>query len=100
MKNGQCVGYIQLVFFDDATNEVITLGGAGFVSKNEDANAWAAIPEFVGESSFMADRMNATRDITEDRRVSAETCEALLGKPIAELIAAGRKTLAEELACA
>lgn len=98
MKNDPCAGYIQLVFFDDATNEVITLGGAGFMSEHDHADAWAAVPEFVGESSFMADLMNANQDITEDRRISAETCEMILGKSVAELIAAGRKSLTEDLA--
>lgn len=98
MENEPCVGYIQFVFFDDSANEVIILGGAGFMSEHEHADAWAAVPEFVDESSFMADLMNTDQDISEDRRISAETCEAILGKPIAELIATGRKSLTEDLA--
>lgn len=93
-----CVGYIQLVFFDDTTNEIVTLGGAGFITKEEDDAAWTNIPAFSGESSFMADRMDANRDIVDDKSVSAETCEILTGKPITQLIAEGRTKLAAELA--
>lgn len=56
----KCAGYIQLVFFDDATNETVT--------------------------------------IVDDKPVSAETCERLTGKPIAQLIADGRAKLGAELA--
>jgi len=94
----KCAGYIQLVFFDDTTNETVTLGGAGFVTKEEDDAAWANVPAFEGESSFMADRMDANRDIVDDKPVSAETCERLTGKPIAQLIADGRAKLTADLA--
>lgn len=92
-----CVGYIQLVFFDDASGEVVTIGGAGFVTKDEDDAAWADIPVFPGESSFMADRLDADEDIIDDKAVSAETCERLTGRPIAQLIAEGRAKLATQL---
>ena len=94
------VGYIQFVFFDDAINETIILGGAGFETVEKDAAAWDAVPQFSGTTSFQADRMDAICDITNDRQVSAETCEHFLGKPIATLIDEGRKALAEELASA
>lgn len=92
--NTSPVGYIQLVFFDDTTNEVIILGGAGFDTHEKDDAAWAAVPIFSGTTSFQADRLDADQDITEDRPVSAETCEKYLGKPIAALIDQGRKALA------
>ena len=97
----KCAGYIQLVFFDDTTGETVTLGGAGFLTKEEVDAAWANIPTFSvihGEYSFMADRMDADRDIVDDKPVSAETCERLTGKPIAQLIADGRAKLVAELA--
>lgn len=91
------VGFIQLVFFDDATGEVVTVGGAAFFSVEEDKAAWNNIKAFDGESSFQADRLDSRRDIYDERRVSAQTCEALTGKPIATLIAQGRAALAAEL---
>lgn len=94
------VGCIQFVFFDDATNETIILGGAGFDTVENDAAAWDAVPPFVGTTSFQADRMDAICDITDDRPVSAGTCEHFLGKRIATLIQEGRKALADELAAA
>ena len=98
MNQEQCVGFIQLTFFDDVSGEAVTMGGAGFVTVQEVDAAWANVAPFDGESSFMADRLDAERDIIDDRTVSAETYEALMGKPIAELIANGRAQLAAELA--
>lgn len=85
---------IRLVFADDKMNGVTTIGGAGWPSKPEQAKAWAAIPELQagGLSEFLADLLDEHGDILEDKPVSAETCEALMGKPIAELIEAGRRS--------
>jgi hypothetical protein len=68
-----CAGYIQLVFFDDTTGETVTLGGAGFLTKAEDDAA------FAGESSFMADRLDANRDIVEMTSGSASRRVHLAG---------------------
>lgn len=97
-KAEQCHDYISLVFFDDITGEAVTIGGAGFLTEAEFAAAWANVPEFEGQSSFQADHLDAQRDIVGEKAVSAETCETLMGKPIASLIAAGRAQLAAELA--
>jgi hypothetical protein len=48
----------------------------------------------------MEDRLDASRDIVDDKPVSVETCERLMDAPIADLIAAGRAKLADELAAA
>lgn len=94
----KCTGYIGLVFFDDKSGEVVTIGGAGFLSDAELKNAWADLPTFKGKSSFMADRMDYQGDIVEDKTVDVVTCEKLMGKPITTLIAEGRAKLAAELA--
>ena len=98
MSEEKCAGSIQLVFFDDTTGEVVTIGGAGFLTEEEHAAAWDNIPVFEGESSFMADRVDASGDIVADKVVSAETCEVLMMNPIANLIAEGRAKLQAELA--
>lgn len=96
----QCVGYIQVVYADTTSNEVITLGGAGFITRAEEQAAWGNVPAFDGATNLVADRLDANRDIVEDKPVSVETCERLMGAPIAELIAAGRAKLTAELALA
>jgi hypothetical protein len=95
-----CVGYIQVVYADTASNQVITLGGAGFITRAEDDAAWADVVAFDGATNLMADRLDANCDIVDDKPVSVETCERLIGAPIAQLIAAGRAKLAGELATA
>lgn len=84
---------IRLVFADDWMNGVTTIGGAVWPSKQEQQRAWAAIPELSAgsKSDFLADLLDDQGDILEDKPVSAETCEALLGKPIAALIEEGRR---------
>ncbi|UIE45344.1 hypothetical protein FICKIIDM_04495 (plasmid) [Xanthomonas citri pv. punicae] len=46
---------------------------------------------------YIADLMDSNGDIIDDKQVSAETCESLMGLPIAQLIAEGRAKLAAEL---
>lgn len=93
----KCVGYIQLIFFDDTTGEAVTIAGAGFLTAPELKDAWANIHEFPGESSFQADLQDDQNDIIDERTISAETCEILTGKPIAELIIEGRQRLQDEI---
>ncbi|PKY09681.1 hypothetical protein B1757_13845 [Acidithiobacillus marinus] len=90
----KCVGYIQLVYFDIAADNIVILGGAGFASSVE--AAWDNITEFSGKSSFMADLMDDEWSIVKEKQISAETCECLMGKPIAQLIAEGRAKLAKD----
>lgn len=97
-KNEKFTGYIRLVFFDQKTNQVIILGGGGFTDSESEVKAWASVPIFEGESNFMADRLDDNMDILDEKPVSAEVCEYILGKPIAELIASGRIHLNEFLA--
>lgn len=85
-----CAGYIQIVYFDIPANEIITLGGAGFITKDEHIAAWNNIQEFSGDSSFIADRLDDKGSIIDSKPVSAETCERLMSTPIAQLIADGR----------
>lgn len=92
------IGYIELQFFDTSANQVVSIGGAGFDTVAADNAAWADIERFEGESAFMADRLNAEHDIVDDKPVSAETCERLMGRPIAQLIANGRAKLKADLA--
>lgn len=94
----KCVGYISLVFFDDRCGEVVNIGGAGFVTEAEFEEAWTNVPTFTGKSNFQADRLDAQRDIVDEKTVDVVTCEKLTGKAITTLIAEGRAKLAAELA--
>jgi len=93
-----CAGFIQLVFFDEKLNEVITIGGAGFRSATDLAMAWSNLSVFNGKSSFQADLLDAQGDIMDDKVVDVVTCEILMGKPITTLIAEGRSKFAAVMA--
>lgn len=93
----KCAGYISLIFFDDTTGEAVTIGGAGFVTAAALKDAWGNIQEFPGQSSFQADLQDDQHDIIDERTISAETCEILTGKPIAELVIEGRQRLQDEI---
>lgn len=97
-RKEKCAGYINLVFFDDKSGEVVTIGGAGFLTDVEFEEAWANVPAYRGASSFQADRLDARCDIVGEKTVDVVTCERLMGKPITTLIAEGRAKLAAELA--
>lgn len=96
-QNEKNAGYIELQFVDSCSNQIVSIGGAGFKTEDELAAAWADIPPFPGDTAFVADRLDAECDITDDKPISAETCEALMGRPIAELIAEGRANLKASL---
>ncbi len=99
--------FIQFVFVDDTVDQIITLGGVGYATEREGTAAWGAISAFDGEDSgFMAvrwrevNRSEARRVIVGDHKVPVALCETLLGQPIAQLIARGRRQLAEEAGAA
>lgn len=83
-------GFIQLCFCDEKNNRFVILGGAGFLTEQEVKLQWDSLPKFEGKTSFIADLLDADKSIIDDRPVSAETCELMLGSTIAELINAGR----------
>jgi hypothetical protein len=93
----EATGFIKLVFLDDESGNVVTLGGMGFMSHGEGDQAWRNVPEFKGGSSFIADRCDAQGDIVEERCVSAETCEQLTGRRIDVLIREGRAKVLEAM---
>lgn len=83
---------IRLVFIDDQKNGVTPLGGAAWETEAEQVKAWAGIHALgtQHESSFQAELLDAADDVIEDKPVSAEICERLMGKSIEQLIAEGR----------
>jgi hypothetical protein len=93
-----CAGYISLVFFDERSGEVVDIGGAGFLTEAEFAEAWANVPEFAGKTNYQADKLDAQGDIVGERSIDVVTCERLTGKPITTLILEGRAKLAAEMA--
>ena len=84
---------IRLMFADARMNVVTPIGGAVWDSQHEQELAWAVIPTLPADchSAFHADLLDENGDILEDKPVSAETCEALMGQPIAALIDEGRR---------
>ncbi len=95
-----CVGSIRSVYADTTSNEVITLRGAAFISREEDDAAWANVQAFAGATNLVADRLDANGDIVDDKPVSVEMCEVPMSASIEQLMAADRANLAGELACA
>lgn len=87
-KEDQCAGFVEFQFLDG--ERIVTLGGNVFQTNAEVEAAWASIPDFPGESAFMADRLDTHRGLVDTKQVSAETCEILLRRSIASLISEGR----------
>lgn len=85
---------IRLTFVDDQKNGFTKIGAAAWLSKAEQEKHWSTIPALTAgdDSSFIAELIDADQwTINEEKRVSAETCEALMGKSIQHLIEEGRK---------
>lgn len=85
---------IRLTFVDDLKEGFTKIGAAAWLTKDEQAHHWAAIPALAAgdDSDFIAELIGDVQwTIIEEKRVSAETCEALMGESIQRLIEAGRK---------
>lgn len=85
---------IRLTFVDDLKEGFTKIGAAAWPTKDEQAHRWAAIPALApgDDSDFIAELIDDDGwTIAEEKRVSAETCEALMGESIQRLIEAGRK---------
>lgn len=75
---------------------VVVLGGAGWATREEQDREWKKIPAAPLSSSpdtLFADKLSRDGDRLEERAISAATVEALLGKPVHDLITAGRESL-------
>lgn len=90
--NTEQIHSIRLIFADDQKQGVTPIGAAAWLTKEEQAKAWAAIPKLhkSHDTSFFAELLDVDDDVIDDVPVTAETCERLMGKPISELIAEGR----------
>lgn len=80
---------LRVTFCDSENNQFLSLGGAAWRTKRErDAN-FAAIPPARTATLFIVDLEN-DEGIADDRMVTKETAEALLGRPVSQLIEEAR----------
>lgn len=83
-----------IIFGVEENNGFITLGGSGWESQGEWEQQWQDI--FVSPmgdadlAMLIADKLDQNGDLIDEKRITAETAERLLGHPLAELIAEGR----------
>ena len=87
-----CAGYVELMFFA-SKNEIFRIGYVGFDTPEELDSQWEAIQDLSGGSSFVAYLTDLVGDTIDDKFVTTVTCEALMGRPIEQLIAEGRANL-------
>jgi len=94
VKAEKPVWCIAITFGDEENNGFVTLGGAGWESQVEWESQWSAMP--VSEKGnadpamLIADKLDVDGDLIDEKRITAETAERLLGRPLNELIAEGR----------
>ena len=85
---------IAITFADEENNGFVTLGGAGWESQAEWDAGWAQVPVSpLGDqdpANLIADKLDQEGDQVDEKFITAETAEYLLGRPLAELIAEGR----------
>ncbi|HFZ2532989.1 TPA: hypothetical protein ACIJ22_003443 [Pseudomonas aeruginosa] len=85
---------IAITFADEENNGFVTLGGAGFESQAEWEAQWAQVPVSpLGNqepTKLILDKLDRDGDRIDEKLITAETAECLLGRPLAELIDEGR----------
>ncbi|HHL3045707.1 TPA: hypothetical protein ACQ49P_005744 [Pseudomonas aeruginosa] len=98
---------IAITFADEENNGFVTLGGAGWESKSEWEARWVQVRVSpLGDqdpANLIADKLDRDGDRVDEKFITAETAEYLLGRPLVELIAEGRAntpfTLRQVLEC-
>jgi hypothetical protein len=93
-KEKASVWCIAITFADEENNGFVTLGGAGWESQAEWESRWAQMPVSPlgvhDPANLIADKLDQGGDQVDEKFITAETAEYLLGRPLAELIAEGR----------
>lgn len=93
------VGFMQMVYSDDANNLVVHLCAAMFDSEDELLRGWNSIKNYPGSDQeiFIAvDLYDENHDLIHTKRISIQACEELSGRNAQDLIREGTaKTLAD-----
>lgn len=83
-----------ITFADEENNGFVTLGGAGWAIHTEWEHKWQDVfVSPVGDadpSTLFADKLDEDGDQIDEKCVTAETVERLLGRPLNKLIDEGR----------
>lgn len=82
--------HLEIAYADRRDNRMVILGGGEFDTLAEQDHAFDELPELT-KSDFIVDYYDAEGMIAKDKCVSQATVEAVLGRPIAELIEDGRR---------
>ncbi|WP_304526804.1 hypothetical protein [Halomonas sp. I5-271120] len=94
MNTEQPTWSIAITFCDEENNGFVTLGGAAWNDQDEWNRQWSAIPASPcgsdDPSMLVADKIDESDDRVDERFITADTAEQLLGRPLDELIAEGR----------
>jgi hypothetical protein len=87
-------GMLVVTFVDRANNQFVELCAWSFATKAEFDGAWASTDAAPAETAFLLDHV-IEEGHDRDKYITAEWIERESGKPIAELIAAGRTETAQ-----
>lgn len=78
---------IVITYRDDENNTFVQLGGAGWETQQEWNTAWDNISMASDDTArCIADKRDSDWNIVDDKIVGKETVEALLSKPVSQLI--------------
>ena len=79
-----------VTFCDAENNQFLSLGGAAWKTKRERDRNFAMIPVSITDSPFIVDVENDD-GIIDDRMITKETVEGLIGRPVSQLIEESRQ---------
>lgn len=85
---------LEITFCDEANNQFLSLGGAEWDTKRERDVNLRTIPRSGRDFNLILD-ICSPRGIEDDRLISPETAERLMGKPLPVLIEAARAALTD-----
>ena len=86
---------LTITFADHKNNGFATCGGAGFTTKKEWEEQWNAIPESPlkenDPSQLILDKQHPKKGNVDEKFITKETAESLLGTSYEEMIEKGRE---------
>jgi hypothetical protein len=73
--------FMEITLADETRHEIRSLGGAGYLTKREALRSWGAIPS-SSPSELVLDLIDPKGDIVDDKYISRDTAETLLGRAV------------------
>jgi hypothetical protein len=89
---------LTVAWIDENSTHFAELGGVSHETRADQRKSWRAVPAAPGQTAFFLEMRDKTRSLLDIKPISADAVEALLGEPVATLLARGRRNTLSTIA--